>query len=1144
MEHIRQHDWCSSKPDIHFVTEKDIDNCVIERILRNKFHDPLLSSDNSDTDDESQRVKIDWDEVFKKKDSNFKQKHYIPGMHSLPPCPKLSALTAQQHFQMLKMLSVRNPNVLCVHPVYYNPSRLDLKVFEDFKEIYEKEQKEFKEWAKSLWTSNHCVRALRPKPTIEMVYEAEFKMRANEMAAFPKRYEMAALIPFDNNQKGCEIVFRKTLIKVDISQLPNIEYPDLQKKCTILTPCPVPEPCTKHPVRFILPNEQSMSILPKTEVHRELAQYAYDNGAMYIASENALKCMVETDLHWAIPVSVCEVIGAEGEKVNVFVFGSEFSNNREPAQTRTYKAFRHLVESAFVSTSEKIKILKENEKAADADKKKKEVKTVPTNNITTDDLSSDDEDHLVIADDVCEINVPENIEPEKPKKTKPTETKQKEHIIFEKRVTRSMSKSDDDDEYDDIDESVSNHDPNNATNIDCEIDGFHDTNATESDNETDDIEMHWTKMDNSYINETILNDPKKNCTPFDICEIIGVKWDDREINVTEIDDCGTDGTTSNDNETDETRAHTALTKNYSPKQTEKRSTLFDMSDADYDSDASMALEIVSDSESPKKENNKNMSQTIGKKNAHTPKAQKKESPEIIRDGDSDITVVKIKPDPDALEAGSSKGKDEGVSQLRRQLKTYASKSEKNKIVVEKMITRSKSRDDEYEPKGTIQMEIKPDPETLNAESTKKRQDQKERKPHEQKHQEINVVENRNTRKNKVSDPEIQETETSKEKTDVQTTKTKEKESKHPKNQENKNPKTQESKEGVLPLKNKDDGFDSDSIVQPDLMSDSKTQTDSTSKKDSDEQTSQTIAKKRKAHIPKNQVTYVKKVKPPESQDTEKDKNNDKNESDVNKKNDDRKDCHRRDSFYKCTCEDSAFKKPPPRSFTKYLVKNNATHEKFDLIVHCSHKYRNQTYEVLLEPVPEYQIDLGASYQSPQKLVSMALSLHLRTCSMLLNVRIDSPTGDVVRIDDMRRDLLEAKLIREAASVIHSALSQLQGLLPGHYILQHEPSHGSNALLFAPRVTAAKDKQRLTLDFDCSQMAETDESKTLKTPTLTDILLPAHKFRRILPCAFSPFEHHVAKEPKKPVAKQKPPPQAIKWPKKKGGRKKKKNRNNN
>lgn len=60
---------CSSKPDTHFVTQEDINNCVIERILRNKFHDPLLSSDNSDSDDDSQRLKIDWDEVFKKKEN-------------------------------------------------------------------------------------------------------------------------------------------------------------------------------------------------------------------------------------------------------------------------------------------------------------------------------------------------------------------------------------------------------------------------------------------------------------------------------------------------------------------------------------------------------------------------------------------------------------------------------------------------------------------------------------------------------------------------------------------------------------------------------------------------------------------------------------------------------------------------------------------------------------------------------------------------------------------------------------------------------------------------------------------------------------------------------------------------------------------
>lgn len=86
-----------------------------------------------------------------------------------------------------------------------------------------------------------------------------------------------------------------------------------------------------------------------------------------------------------------------------------------------------------------------------------------------------------------------------------------------------------------------------------------------------------------------------------------------------------------------------------------------------------------------------------------------------------------------------------------------------------------------------------------------------------------------------------------------------------------------------------------------IMSHSETQKGSTSKNYRDEQISQTIAKKRKAHIPKNQLTDGKKVKPHESKETEKNKNNDKEESDVNIKNDS-KDCQRRNSFYKCTCE--------------------------------------------------------------------------------------------------------------------------------------------------------------------------------------------------------------------------------------------------
>lgn len=54
--------------DTEFVVEEDLDNCVTEKILRNKFHDPLASSGSEDETNN----KIDWDEVFtKKKDVSF-----------------------------------------------------------------------------------------------------------------------------------------------------------------------------------------------------------------------------------------------------------------------------------------------------------------------------------------------------------------------------------------------------------------------------------------------------------------------------------------------------------------------------------------------------------------------------------------------------------------------------------------------------------------------------------------------------------------------------------------------------------------------------------------------------------------------------------------------------------------------------------------------------------------------------------------------------------------------------------------------------------------------------------------------------------------------------------------------------------------
>lgn len=44
-----------------FLTADDLDSCCIEKILRNKFRDPLISSES---EDDQPKSKINWDEVF------------------------------------------------------------------------------------------------------------------------------------------------------------------------------------------------------------------------------------------------------------------------------------------------------------------------------------------------------------------------------------------------------------------------------------------------------------------------------------------------------------------------------------------------------------------------------------------------------------------------------------------------------------------------------------------------------------------------------------------------------------------------------------------------------------------------------------------------------------------------------------------------------------------------------------------------------------------------------------------------------------------------------------------------------------------------------------------------------------------------
>ncbi|XP_052755516.1 uncharacterized protein LOC128201737, partial [Galleria mellonella] len=347
MEHIRQFDWCSSQRDFQFITEDDVDNCVTERILRNKFRDPLISSDSEDEGQSS--IRFDWDQIFKRKNFEERQSRlYVPGIRPIPPYPKLSALTAHQHYQCLKVLCSQYPHVLDEQFIP-RPTKQDYKVCQELQEAYAKEQKEYLEWTKTQWTNNHCSRALRPKPPIEMVYEAEYKLKAHELQSFPKEYEMVAQIPLEAKNHKCNMIFDKDLKSVNITELPLLEYSKLlHKKTVVLKPCPVPEPCNKHPYRFILPNEDSPSMLPLREVHTSLAHWAAAaGGAAVLAGDAALRALL-SPARWRLPLSVCPTIGQDGEACNVIILDNEFSMAREPAQTRTYKALRYLLENALL----------------------------------------------------------------------------------------------------------------------------------------------------------------------------------------------------------------------------------------------------------------------------------------------------------------------------------------------------------------------------------------------------------------------------------------------------------------------------------------------------------------------------------------------------------------------------------------------------------------------------------------------------------------------------------------------------------------------------------------------------------------------------------------------------------------------------
>ncbi|XP_045520067.1 uncharacterized protein LOC123711494 isoform X1 [Pieris brassicae] len=661
MEQILQFDWTNFQPetDKYFLTSEALENSVTEKILQNNFHDPLISS----SEDEEQEV-INWDEIFSKKKYNERNNHiFVPGFRGCPKYPKLSSLKPNQQTQLLKVICANHSHVL-PQKTFPRPTKIDFRLFEELKPLYEQEQKEFIAWAKNLWITEHCVRALRPKPPVELVYEAYFKLNASELQCYPKLYTLAAQIPLEGkNENYNEMVFCEDLIDVNNLDMPEIQYEAIEEKILIVKNCSVPEPCNKHPCRFILPTEKLVSILPKTEIERELAQYALEQGAQYIASESALKCLLTIDQPWHITVCVSEAIDSNGERSNVVVLGNEFSIKKESVLQRTYKAFHHLLEDALVPLSERSRLISQQ--------------------------ASSEEESLIFSS----MDVQEGLEPS----------------------------SDDED---------------------------------------------------------------------NLC---------------------------------------------------------------------------------------------------------------IDTGD-----------------------------------------------------------------------------------------------------------------------DLQEGE----------------------------PQTEELKDN-----------------------------------------------------------------------NEKESNANNNENSTNKKN---------IGPYVCTCKDTIFEVPPPRSYKKWRVRNKVTGERHDIIVHCEHRVRHGTGEIVLEPIPEYQLECGAVSLSRHKVAAIALSLYLRRKASLLKVRIDGSSGEIVTMEKLSSTEWSEKhgeMLPHIADVLHTTLNQLQGLLPGNYILQHDPSHGTNAMLYRPGKSNA---DSLVLNIDVDAPAPADQSADVKVPpTLCDDLLPIHKHRRILPCAFTPYEDQLPKQPRKAPAKNKTPPRAIK-----------------
>ncbi|KAJ8724745.1 hypothetical protein PYW07_015703 [Mythimna separata] len=886
-------DWYDREDrNAYFLREDDIDHCATERLLRNQFYDPLVSSDSDDDTPNN----INWDQIFESSKQQQKPKLFVPCFRPVAQYPKLSELTTHQHIQFLKILSIQNPSVL-EDLNLGKPTRKDLKEFEDAKETYLKEQEAYKEWAKSQWASDHCIRALRPKPAVERVYEAEFKMKAQRMQALPKHYDIAAQISLESRKNNCDAVLKEELIKVTLAEMPQVQVPDkIEKPFNIITPCTVPEPCQKHPYQIVLPNEETLSMLPITEIHRELATFALSSDAQYIASENALKCLTQWNRHWLLPVSVCDTIGADGKKVNVMVLDSEFSVHKEAAHMRAYKAYRHLLENALIPSSEKEKICEVTrsrvvKKGVVAPCKLKVAVKQPAQDM---DVSSDEEDNKLFIDTGDDVDMAEPFAGFTPPKVE-----------------------------------LGSHTP---------YAGIVSPNAS-------------------------LSSPKGGFSP----PSSGLR---------------------------------SPRGGFSPPRSGLRSPKGGFSPPSY------SLRSPKAGFAPPAENLRSPKAGFAPPSANlrSPRAGFAPPLENLHSPKADYTPPSANlrspragfaPPAESLRSPKA-GFAPPAANLRSPKAGFASPS-----------TSLSSPKAGYGPPAENLRSPKAGfgPPAENLRSPKSGYAPPAESLRSPKAGFAPPAENLRSPKAGFASPGVGSSDAS---------------FGSPKALSFGSPakKSMRGKTEVAPRRSARLGGQetagnltsaTSSTLSEDVPMSTESVTKAANRKPSEEYNvapnaghPQRIARKKASEECPVVVPDI--------------------------------------GVYSCTCKGTFYEKPPRRSYRKWQFSKEGTNEKLDIIIHSPHKAKDKTEELILEPLPEYQIDLGASEQSPDAVRSAALSLALRKKASLLNVRLDGSTGEVVTFEKLSAETFAEKhpdVTRQVISIIHAAISQLQELRPGHYVLQHE-----------------------------------------------------------------------------------------------------------